>query len=206
MIGNAYSQGFQPKRSFFSTVAWGASAVAVTLIASGSLIVVYGMNIVDRKTGNLIEFVEQVVQGLPELASSLPPVLADALNDERRPDYTRHLSVSGRMVSTRRGTVRPVITLENRGSEMVSMLSMRIVVLNEDGDPIAEVNEWGATPIAADDCWRGPLMPGSTRHFPVKRIYLRDDWSPEDLHVEIDITDVRVWQGERKAEVALTSG
>lgn len=203
MIGNAYSHGPHPRRSFLSSLVLGFSAIGVSLIAAGSAITLYGMNIVDRKTGNVFEFVEEAIRGLPELAESLPPVLADVLNDERRPDYAEHLDVSARLTTSRRGTIRPVVEVRNHGSEVVSLLSLRVVVIDEDGNPVAERNEWGATPFAAEHDWRGPLMPGSVRRFAAGRMGFSKELHNGNLRVEIDVTDVRVWSGHQAKKTAL---
>ena len=91
--------------------------------------------------------------------------------------------------------MRPIIELHNRGGELVSLLSMRVVVFDKDGDPVDEFNEWGATPIAADDEWRGPLMPGATRHIVSRYLGLGQMFSPAELQAGVEITDVRVWKG-----------
>jgi hypothetical protein len=178
-------------------MALGASAVAVTGIAGLTSIVLYGMNIADRKTGNLMDCVQQAVRSLPEIRESLPPVFADALNDQRAPDYIDQLDVSARIAKTtdRHGpSARPVLEIRNKGDRTVSLMSMRVVVVNDDGDPIAEINTWGATPLAVDDNeWRGPLMPGATRLIPLNSWHLREIPRDENLRVECEITEVRTW-------------
>jgi hypothetical protein len=178
-------------------VVLGISATVVTLIVSGTGIILYGMNIADRKSGNLVEFVEQAVQNLPEIVESLPPVLADAVNAERHPEYAEFLDVSVRLSNqtTRNGHRTPVVEVRNVGDEVVSLMSMRIVLLGESGDPIGEMNEWVATPFAADHDWRGPLMPGSTRQFPVRRHYYGRHYGESDPAVDVsyEITEIRIW-------------
>lgn len=189
----------QKKRSFFSTVAWGVSATVVTLIIGVAGITLYGMNIADRKSDNLLDLVKFGVDNLPQICESLPPVLADALNDQRRPDYAAELNVSARLAGSRsgHGRLRPIVVVENDGDEVVSLMSMRIVLLDENGDPLAEVNQWVATPIAADDDeWRGPLLPGETRQFPVNGDHrFRDANENEAVDIAYEITEVRTWRG-----------
>ncbi|MFQ5425093.1 MAG: hypothetical protein ACE5F9_14090 [Phycisphaerae bacterium] len=187
----------QRKRTLLSTLAWGLSATVITLVVCGSGIVLYGMNIADRKSGNLIELVDQAVQNLPEIRESLPPVLADALNDSRRPDYADKLDVEVRLSATpgHHDRRRAIVEVHNGGDEVVSLMSMRIVVLDKNGDPLAEANEWVATPFAADRDWRGPLMPDSTRQFPVSNRLARD--GPQqpvgDVNLTYEITEIRTW-------------
>ena len=166
-------------------------------MAATSAIVLYGMNIADRKSDSLLGFVQQTVQSLPEITQSLPPILADVLNDTRSPDYIAQLDFSVEMISPAEsgGRVRPVIEIHNRGSEVVSLLSLRVVVLDGKGRPLAERNEWGATPIAADGNWRGPLLPGATRYITVGTMGLPSQaWADDDLRVDLEVTDVRVWK------------
>ncbi len=198
----------QKHRSFVSTLAWGASLIVVTAIAGGTLLAAYGLNVLDRKTSSVFDFAEAVIHGLPELADALPPVLADAIRDERRPDYARELGVDVRLAESgrRRDCIRPVIELRNNGSEVVSLLSMRVVVLNARGEVVAELNEWAATPIAADHEWRGPLLPGAERHLAVGTLFVGGDVNVDELQAKVEITDVRVWNPNAAAGVALTAG
>ena len=196
MTTHGYPQHVHKKRSFLSTLAWGLSTVVITVIMCGTVIGMYGMNIVDRKTDTLTGFVHETIRALPEMVDSLPPVVADVLDDRRLPGYAETIDVSVKLVPAgRHHWVRPVIELHNRGGELVSLLSMRVVVFDEHGDPVDEFNEWGATPIAADDEWRGPLMPGAKRHIVSRYLGLGQMFSPAELRAVVEITDVRVWKG-----------
>ena len=90
---------------------------------------------------------------------------------------------------------------------------MRIVLVDSEGFPIAEINEWAATPIAdGNNSWRGPLFPGSKRVFRARSHHLRDQRSlafdPADpdgvrlngIRGEVEITELRVWTPERLRE------
>jgi len=65
--------------------------------------------------------------------------------------------------------------------------------VDPNGQPLAERNEWAATPIAGEANWRGPLLPGSKRRFSTDPIHLRGKRETEGLRVEVEVTDVRVW-------------
>ncbi len=193
MFGNRNGQEIAHKRmSFFGMAALGTTVVVTTVILSVTTIALYSLDVVDRKTGNLFELGEAIVRGLPEVIDALPPAMADMLNDERRPDYAREISVDVRFANGQHG-YRPVIEVHNMGDEVVSLLSMRIVITDADGDPVAESNEWAATPIAADRDWRGPLLPGSTRIFSTHRWLTGKTASLDDLQLRYEISDVRVW-------------
>ncbi len=207
MFGNQNQpQVVQRRRSFLSTVALGLSGVIVTTLLCVTTIVLYGASIIDAKTGNIFEFAEAVVQGLPELAESLPPAIADVLNDRRQPDYADQLDVSVSLADdTHRRGIRPVVVVRNKGDEVVSLLSMRIVVMNEDGEPLSELNEWAATPFAADHDWRGPLLPGAQRRFATNHRFVGKSLSADHLEVDYEITDIRVWEGNETRPTTLTS-
>ncbi len=208
MNGNPYPQVVNKRRSFLATLVLGLSFVIATVIGSATVLGLYGMNIIDRKTGNVFELAESTIANLPELIQGLPPVLADVLNDQRRPDYAQQLEVSVSLTNDRSSKgPRAVVKIRNDGDQVVSLMSMRIVVLNDRGEVVAEMNEWGATPVAAEHDWRGPLLPGATRYFAVHHSYYDRSAGPPtgDLHVEYEITDVRVWNGDRFQTTALAS-
>lgn len=197
MYDNSGTTVVRKRMSFLAALAIGLTAIVVTAIVSASGIAVYGLWVVDKKSDSLIGLVEQAVKGLPELQKALPPALADAIDDERRPGYLKDLEVSVRSASPRTGRGRAVVTVTNHGDEVVSLLSMRIVGLDEEGDPIEERNTWAATPLQIEDEWRGPLLPHETRRFPVR-------WWGRGEVVELthEITDIRVWNGPNGSEQA----
>ena len=72
-----------------------------------------------------------------------------------------------------------------------------VVVLDEEGSPVAERNEWPATPMAVDDNdWPGPLLPGAKRHVTTGFWHPRLDPRVEGLNVEVEVTDIRIWKAE----------
>jgi hypothetical protein len=77
--------------------------------------------------------------------------------------------------------------------EVVSLLSLRILILDAQNQPLCESQEWAATPLAADNGWRGPIMPGARRHFVCDRGCGYNRNSTSDLNTEVEITELRVW-------------
>lgn len=189
--------------SFLSVTVISLTAIIVTTVVSASGLAIYALKIADGKTDSLVGLVGEAVQSLPEFCKGLPPALADAINDQRQPGYRDQLDVSvrlGREGRNRRGRVI-IVEVVNRGEETVSLLSMRLVGLDGDGDPVFEKNTWVATPLQIDDDWRGPLLPHETRQIPLFCYGTGDS-----QEVRAEITDIRIWLDEpgagEKAAVA----
>ncbi len=186
-------------RSWFGALIRGMIGAVILVILTGAAVILYGMNIADRKTHDLAGFAQTTFKNLPELQKALPPFLADAVSDERRPDYRNQVDVSARVTVApgqhgRPSSLKPVVEVRNRGAEVISLLSIRIVVFGEGNAPIAEMNEWAATPIAADRDWRGPLLPGSTAYV-VGRCFDNPERAlGGNLRVDATITDLRIWK------------
>lgn len=212
---SSYPQVIHKKRSFLATLALGVSSIVVVLLLCLAAIFLYGMNIADRKSDDLLDFAGEIVRQVPALKEALPPILADAISDERSVSYQSDLEVGVKVAAIRAGTgeIQPVVEVTNRGDQVVSFLSMRVVLLDPDGVPLSETNEWAATPIAdGDHDWRGPLFPGSKRSFPARSHHLRDQrWlvpDPDDpgkvrlsgVRGEVEITELRVWKPDRPSE------
>lgn len=184
------------KHTFLSSVAMGLSAVAITIIISCTVMVIYGIHFVGDRPEKLVSLLKQ----LPDLRQALPPALADVLDDRRRPDYAAELDISAKttFIPDQQRMLRTRIEVVNKGSEIVSLLCLRIVVFGSNGEILSESNELAATPIAADLPWRGLLMPGSHRYF-VSRNRALPAFFADDLKTEVEITDLRVWNGPRES-------
>lgn len=179
------------RMSFLTAMALGASAVMVTGVVCGTGVLCYGLSILDRKANNVVTLARAALDGLPELRKNLPPVLADVIQDARRPDYVAKLAVNARLVeeADREGRYRAVVEIKNNGDQVVSLLAVRAVVLDAKQAPISEWTEYLATPIAGNDGdWRGPLLPGATRRVPLGRLYRNAHCT-----VACEIADVRIW-------------
>ena len=156
--------------------------------------VIYGVHFAGERSEKLVSLVGEAIGSLPDLREALPPALADILDDRRQPDYAAELDISAKtnFVPDQHRMLRTKIEVVNEGSEIVSLLCLRVVVLNPNGEILSESNEWAATPIAADHDWRGALMPGSHRYFVSCRRALPAFFA-DDLRTEVEITDLRVW-------------
>jgi hypothetical protein len=157
------------------------------------------LRLVDKKADGLIGLVAETAKVLPEVREALPPALTDAIDDERRVEYRRNLDVAVRLVDREerhgRSTGRAMVEVTNTGDEVVSLLSMRLVGLDDDGNAVMERQTWAATPLQIEDEWRGPLLPHETRRFSVWCYRVGD--TAEVTH---EITDLRVWRGSQAAE------
>jgi len=182
------------KHTFLSSMAMGFSAIVISIVISCTVLIIYGVHFAGERSEKLVSLVGTAVKELPDLQKALPPALADVLDDRREPGYAAELDISAVTALTpdQHRTVHTRIEVVNKGSEIVSLLCMRIVVFGPNGEILSESNEWAATPIAADHEWRGPLMPGSHRYFTSYRrplpVFLGDN-----LRTEVEITDLRIW-------------
>jgi hypothetical protein len=195
---------YQYRRSFLATAAMGASVCLATFTLCAAVIILYGMHVLDTKTQGLAELAASAVRGLPEFAKSLPPLLSDTLRDERRPDYRKELEIKARLAPARdgRGMLRPVLEVRNTGTSVVSLLGLRVTILDADGVPIGDWTPWGATPFATDDGLPGLLMPGETRRLAGHCPVAYGDGALEQLRIETEITELRLWEPARAALTA----
>ncbi len=84
------------------------------------------------------------------------------------------------------------MTITNRGHEVVSTLAIRVAAVSGSNVPLHEWTEVVATPIAIVDEWRGPLMPGATRHVVLssRRFY---QVAPQDVTALTEFSEIRIW-------------
>ena len=196
---NDFPQIIYKRHTFLSALAMGVSAVIIAFIVSCTVVIIYGMHFASNKSEELVSLAEEAIRGLPELQEALPPVLADMLNDRRQPDYSSQLTITPTttLLPADNGTVKTRIEIVNNGKQVVSFLSLRLVVLTSNNEVITESDEIAATPIAAgNERWRGPLMPGSHRYLVVSRGSL-PVYSADELKPQVEITDIRIWNGEK---------
>ncbi len=169
-------------------------------IASATAVVLYTMRIIDQKAAGLLHFADHTIEGLPELLKSLPPALADMLHDRRAPEYASKIDVNVKFINDEAsGALRPVLTIKNTGDEVVSMLTLRVAAVDASGTPRNDWTEVVATPLSIDNNWRGPLMPGATRHVVLSGCRSLAGKS-DTLAAVAEIGDVRVWEAEAKTQ------
>ena len=143
------------KRGLFSTLAYGVSGVLITGIICGTGVGLYGMRMLDRKSGDLTALAKEIVAAVPDIIAALPPVLADALNDRRDPGYRSDLEID---IAIRQdpesSRQRPVLTIKNNGDQVVSLLGLRVVRVDQDGLPVEERSIFPATPPGSQNIYR----------------------------------------------------
>jgi hypothetical protein len=160
------------------------------------------MHLTDRWCSQAVGLAGTTLENLPETLEALPGALGDLADYRRAPDYADQLAVEVRLASDPHGHPRSVITVQNRGSEVVTLLGLRIVGLDADGDPVREWSEYAATPVMIDDEWRGPLLPSRSR------IFTAGGWwgqRSDVASVKWEITDVWIWPERAEAEASTTA-
>jgi hypothetical protein len=187
-------------------LATGVSAFLIVVVISCTVLVIYGVHFVGDKSEELVTTIGSALGGLDEFQESLPPIVADVLNDRREPAYREQIEIAVRMSEKEgsSGARRMNVEVTNNGEEVVSLLSFRIVVVDGRGEVVAESDEWAATPFATDGGWRGPLMSGSKRRFVAWGRNVCGVSASAELKIEVEITDLRVWnrEGEKLAVVS----
>lgn len=185
-----------PATAFFLGF-FGLGAVGV---AAGASVLLYTLTIVNQQVGGLVTFIGD----LPEFVESLPPSVGELLHDRRAPDYASQINVKVDFIKDREfDAMRPVLTIENAGNETITLLALRIAVLDSAGVAFHDWTEVVATPIAVNEDWRGPMLPGSPRHVVLNSVWWDDSaLSLDDLAYAVEIADVRVWEGNRMIKTA----
>jgi hypothetical protein len=190
----------QNRMSPMTALFLGMFGVGAVGIASGATIVLYGMRIIDQKASAVVGFAENTITGLPDLLRSLPPAVAELLNDRRAPEYAGNLDMKLDFVpNERNGGLRPVMSITNTGDEVVSMLAVRVAAMDARGLPVEEWTQVVATPIAVDDDWRGPLFPGKTRHVVLSGWRSVPAERAEKLNGDVEVSELRIWQPKQES-------
>lgn len=185
-----------PLTAFFFGI-FGVGAVVIAVVGG---VVLFAMRIVDTKATSIIGLAENTVVNLPDLIDSLPPAVGELFNDRRAPEYASQIDIDVSLVPHKRsGGFRPALTITNNGKKVVSILAVRVAVLNERQELLREWTEVVATPIAIDNDWRGPLFPGKTRHVLLssRRTVPADEVA--NLSVSSEISELRTWEPKDKS-------
>jgi len=179
-----------PLSAFFFGL-FGVGAVTITGVTS---IVLYGMRVIDKRSDAIFGIVESTVSNLPDIMEQFPKALGELLQDRRAFEYAPNIEVVAKFLfDEKRDRVRPSLVITNKGTEIVSLMAVRIAALNAQKDAVAEWTETVATPIGIADEWRGPLAPGATRY-----VVLHSDGSVPradvaTLTASIEVSELRIW-------------
>ncbi|MFO0974372.1 MAG: hypothetical protein U1A27_13170 [Phycisphaerae bacterium] len=183
---------YRPRVGIMVTLLKGLTTVAVTGLLCATGLASYGLVVFNQQAHQLGRLGGAALQGLPEFMSSLPPVFADMVHDQREPEYLKHVTITSKLVAEgERGEVfRPVLEVKNDGPDVISLMSVHVALMSPEGAPLVERTEYVAAPVASkDDSMRGPLMPGATRHI---RCELLSRKATRTL--ACDVSELRVWR------------
>ncbi|MGD8454403.1 MAG: hypothetical protein PVJ57_21530 [Phycisphaerae bacterium] len=173
----------------------GVFGTLIVCVICGAGLGFYAMNLADRKVSEFIQSGRTLLDVVPELRESFGMV-TDLLNDQRDPAYQQQLEVSAEVVLGRGRFEDRAIVVEvaNRGQDIVTYLTARVVLEGTEGTPLDEYRSFVATPISVpEQQWRGPLLPGSVRRFTIPA---RGVGADRDLVATIEVTDLRTWNEE----------
>ena len=189
------------QHTFLSSLVSGLSMIIITLIICGTVIIIYGMNMAGEKSEEIISLAQSTIQGLPAIRESLPPVAADIFNNSREPEYRDKIEITAEpaLLPQNNGRLGASVTILNKGSKVVSLMSLRIAIINSKNEVLAELNEWVVTPVAGKNDWPGPLMPNSKRYFSSSGRNAINVPNLSDLKAEVEITEIRIWNEEEIA-------
>ena len=177
-MGRSDGMVVNKRMSFLASLVWGTCSVIMVTVVCASSVVFYGLHIVEKSIDDLPSIVKKV------------PMLRDALSSERRIDYIDDLDIEIDFTDHPyyEDHMQAVARITNGGQELVSWLSIRVVVSDDVGNVLDEDVEMIATPVALDDDFPGPLVPGRTR--PVTICTFKRSDHPS---AQYEVTDLRVW-------------
>ncbi|MCO6438091.1 MAG: hypothetical protein J5J06_13440 [Phycisphaerae bacterium] len=182
----------------------GLFGLGISLVASVTVLALYGLKIVDSASFQVVQVVSDTIQNLPDIVDDGHDVLSKLLHDERATGYAKNIEVEATLLGdTQTGRVYPALKIRNNGDREVTLLGVRVAALDDAGVARAEWTEVVATPLTIEDEWRGPLQPGATRHVVVRSwrgigIPAKD----ERFHPAVEITDVRAMREDVPAVVS----
>ncbi|NOX58793.1 MAG: hypothetical protein GXP29_08045 [Planctomycetes bacterium] len=177
---------------FLSSLVYGICGVVGVAVVGAVVLGVYGLNVVDRKIDKALLTGGQVIHSLPEIRKALPPILADALNDRRSPEYRDQLAITAKVLPSsddRKAAI--VIEATNNGPEMVTLLAVRVNLEDRSGRFVRSERAYIATPMLVEGEWDGPILSGATRRHMVRV------WQDlPDVLAQVEICDIRVWESK----------
>jgi hypothetical protein len=199
-----YPQLSYRKHTFLTSLVSGLSAVIVTLIICATGIIIYGMSIASDKSEEIISLAQSTIHGLPAIQKSLPPVVEDVFNDRRDPAYRDKVEITAEpsLLPQDNGRLGASVILVNKGSKVVSLMSLRITILNSKNEVLSELNHWVVTPFTNKNDWPGPLMPDSKRYISLKGKRAFNYPNTNGLKTEVEVTELRIWDGQKAVQPA----
>ena len=179
------------RHGFLAAVAYGVFGTLTAIVVCATGLGVYALHVADDKADRLLSAGAGVFTSLPEIQESLPPVLSDMLQDRRSPSYREQVDLNCRLVASTDG--RPynhvVIEATNHGPATITLMALRVVLVDDEGVPVRAMSTYAATPATIENDWRGPLLPGSTRQCSFN-VY----GDARGLKPIMEVTDLRVWE------------
>lgn len=174
----------------------GLFGLGVVTVGSAAAVIIYSLSIAESKIDKVFSLAENTVANLPEVIEALPENVT-ALLGRRAPEYIDNVSVDAKLVNDRHGGAYPVVAVNNKGGEVISMLAIRVVALDERGDPVREWTEVVATPLGFNNDLRGPLWPHKVRQVPLRGCRHSGTGGGSDLHTATyEISELRLWEPE----------
>ncbi len=182
------------KSGFLAAVAKGIFGTIITVVLCATALGLYGIRMCDHNMDMIrqvvTKIVPEVLDNVPDIIAAMPPLIADALNDRRAPEYRPEITIETRMAH-RNGRQVAVLELHNDGDQTVSLLTLHVAFENNEGVPVWSDVLLAASPIGCDEEVPGLLMPGATRKLTCGWLHHHGDVEA----VTADITDLRVWNG-----------
>lgn len=173
----------------FSSMVYGVCGVVGVGLICAAGVGVYALNMVDRKIDNVFTVGNGLLHSLPEIRDSLPPVLSDALDDRRAPDYRDQIEVSAKVLpQDDNRTTTILLEATNSGPNMVTLLAVRVNLEDSNGRFVRAESAYVATPLAVEREWAGPILSEGTR-----RHAIRFHRYPGELTASVEVCDIRVW-------------
>lgn len=180
------------KGGFLSAFAYGLFGFLTATVVCATGLGFYGLHVANNSAGEIIGIGGNLIESLPEWREKFPPVLSDMLKDRRDQTYRENVELDVRLadepISGHDHYRMLVINATNRGDETITLMNVRVVLLDENDVPIRSESTYAATPVTIEGEWRGPLLPGATRRcgIPIWKC-------PDNLKPAVEITDLRVW-------------
>lgn len=192
------------RRGFGSSLVLGFCGTFCIVIICATCVAIYGVKVVNDRVDSLIEMSPAAIAALANWQQALPPAVNDALHDRRMPEYRDNVHVTATLVRDwKTERLVPIVEVSNEGDQVVSLMSLRLQIEDDENLPVQEFTVYAATPLAIESDWRGPLLPGSKRRFKAPQIHAS---SVGELSVCWEISELRVWSREdaRAPEIELT--